>query len=93
MSEHDIDCTILGHQPRSLPNSYPAFFKYSWKKDRLVQRSTNKAEQMKSHYTIVAWQAAESEFEELLSAGKKLPNTNFKIFWFIVLRKNETSYS
>lgn len=76
-----------------LTKQLPSFFKYSWKKDRLVQWSTNKAEEMESHYIIVVWQTAESEFEELLSAGKKLPNTNFKIVWFIVLRKSETSYS
>lgn len=49
-----------------------SFFKYSWKKDRLVQWSTNKAEQMKSHYPIVAYQTAETEFEGLLFAGRKL---------------------
>lgn len=49
-----------------------SFFKYSWQKDRLVQWFTNKAEQMKCHYPIVACQTAETEFERLLSAGRKL---------------------
>lgn len=48
-----------------------SFLKYSWKKDRLVQCSTNKTEQMTSHYPVVR-QIAETEFEGLLSAGRRL---------------------
>lgn len=49
-----------------------SFLKYSWKQHRLVQWSTNKAEQMKSHCPILVCQTAETESEELLSAGRKL---------------------
>lgn len=72
------------------------FLKYSWKKDRLVQCSTNKTEQMRSHYPVEG-QTAETEFEGLLSAGRRLqllPNANLNIFfWFTVLRKSEKFYS
>lgn len=71
MAEHGIDCTILRHQPRPLPSNYPAFLKKLWKKDRLVHCSTNKTVQMSSHYPVVG-QTAETEFEGLLSAGRRL---------------------
>lgn len=48
-----------------------SFLKYSWRRDRLVQCSTNKTEQMRSHYPVEG-QTAETDFEGLLSAGRRL---------------------
>lgn len=58
------------------------FLKYAQSKDRFVQWSTNKAEEMEIHCPMVACQTEETDFGGLLPQGINvyiLPNTNFKI--------------